>query len=146
VYTIGDIGVGECAGEVVSLFSMEIAKAESEHFEALVALDEGDYALADERAYQSMLLAARSLIRSQAFIVQNDPDWIVNEFRTRFYDTQLFFDRYAKGKFARYLLSRHENPPVSVDKDAAHNLIEEAQLFIEATHDAEGRINGLIKL
>jgi sulfite reductase (ferredoxin) len=50
VYTIGDIGVGECAGEVVSLFSMEIAKAESEHFDALIALDEGDYALADQRA------------------------------------------------------------------------------------------------
>ena len=33
-FTIGDMGVGECAGEVVSLFSMEISKAESECFEA----------------------------------------------------------------------------------------------------------------
>ena len=35
VYTIDDIGVGECAGEVVSLFSLEITRAESAHFEGL---------------------------------------------------------------------------------------------------------------
>jgi hypothetical protein len=32
VFTLGDMGVGECAGEVVSLFAMEIAKAEAEEF------------------------------------------------------------------------------------------------------------------
>lgn len=145
VYTIGDIGVGECAGAVVSLFAMEIAKAESEHFDALVALDEGDYELADERAYNAMLLAARALIRTQSmFIVKNDADFIVETFREKFYDTKLFFDRYAKGKFARYLFNRHENPPATVDEDAAHRLVEEAQLFIEATHAAEARVNGVI--
>lgn len=144
VYTIADIGVGECAGEVVSLFSMEIAKAESQHFDALVALDEGDYELADERAYNAMLLAARALIRTKSFNVQNDADWIVNEFRTQFYDTKLFFDPFAHGKFARYLLTRHETPPATVTKDSAHNLVDEAQLFIEATHAAEARINGVI--
>ncbi|MEQ8678049.1 MAG: hypothetical protein RLP44_22945 [Aggregatilineales bacterium] len=144
VYTIADIGVGECAGEVVSLFSMEIAKAESEHFDSLIALEEGNYELADERAYNAMLLAARALIRTQSFNVQNDADWIVNDFRTRFYDTQLFFDPFAKGKFARYLLTRHEAPPATVDKDSAHALVDEAQLFIEATHAAEARINGVI--
>lgn len=144
VYTIGDIGVGECAGEVVSLFSIEIAKAESEQFESLLALDEKDYAAADEKAYNAMLLAARALVRTKAFTAQTEPDWIVNEFKTRFYDTQLFFDPFAKGKFARYLFDRHENPPISVDFDAAHRLVEEAQLFIEATHSAEARINGLI--
>lgn len=144
VYTIGDIGVGECAGEVVSLFSIEIAKAESEQFEALLALDEADYAGADEKAYNSMLLAARALVRTRAFTAQTEPDWIVNEFKTRFYDTQLFFDPYAKGKFARYLFDRHENPPITVSKDAAYRLVEEAQLFIEATHSAEARVNGLI--
>ena len=144
IYTIGDIGVGECAGEVVSLYSIEIAKAESEHFEALVALDDGDYEQADEHAYQSMLLAARALVRTQAPFVQNDPDWLVNEFRTRFYDTQLFFDPFAKGKFARYLFKRHENPPATLNIDSARQVIEEAQLFIEATHAAEARINGVI--
>ncbi|PJF23397.1 MAG: sulfite reductase [Phototrophicales bacterium] len=141
VYTIGDIGIGECAGEVVSLFSIEIVKAESEHFEALVALDEGDYELAVERAYKAMLLAARSLIRTSYLDVGTEPDDIVNEFRKRWYDTQLFFDPYAKGKFARYLLAHHEKAPTQITPDYAHQLVEEAQLFIEATHAAEQRVS-----
>ena len=143
-YSIGDIGIGECAGEVVSLFSIEISKAESEHFDALIALDEENFAFAEERAYQSMLKAARALVRTRFLDVSNDPDDIVREFRTRFYDTELFFDQFAKGKFAGYLLNRHENPPTKRDKASAHRLIEEAQLFIEATHAAEARVNGLI--
>ena len=144
VYTIGDIGVGECAGEVVSLFSMEIAKSESEHFDALIALDEGDYALADQRAYNAMVIAARALVLPNYLDVGNDPDTIVQEFRTRYYDTQLFFDKFAKGKFAGYLFNRHENPPATPTEDSAHRLIEEAQLFIEATHACEARVNGVI--
>lgn len=144
IYSIADIGIGECAGEVVSLFSMEISRAESEHFEALIALDDGNYQLADQRAYNAMVLAARSLVRTAFLDVGDDSDVIIQEFKTRFYDTELFYDRFAKGKFARYLFNRHENPPISPDKDIAHSTIDEAQLFIEATHAAESRINGLI--
>ncbi|MCY4527096.1 MAG: hypothetical protein OXB89_10880, partial [Anaerolineaceae bacterium] len=143
-YSIGDIGVGECAGEVVSLFSIEISKAESEHFDALLALDEGDYRQAEGRSYQAMLMAARALVRTQFLDVSLDADDIVSEFRTRFYDTELFFDRYAKGKFARYLFARHSRPPERNDQQEARRRIEEAQLFIEATHAAEARINGVI--
>ncbi|MEO1286407.1 MAG: nitrite/sulfite reductase, partial [Chloroflexota bacterium] len=144
VYSIADIGIGECAGEVVSLFSMEISKAESERFDALIALDEGNYELADQRAYKAMLLAARALVRTQFLDVGDEPDNIVNEFKTRFYDTELFFDKFAKGKFGRFLLNRHANLPQVADKDLAHATIDEAQLFIEATHSAEARINGVI--
>src|SRR5690606_25553616 len=143
-YTIDDIGVGECAGEVVSLFSIEIARADSEHYDALVARDEGDYQLADQRAYNSMLLAARALIRTQYPNVSTQPDDIVREFRTRFYDTKLFFDKYTGGKFAQYFFNRHENSPTRLDKQTAHRIVEEAQLFIEATHTAEQRVNGVI--
>jgi sulfite reductase (ferredoxin) len=140
-FTLGDLGKGECAGEIVSLFSMEIAKAESESFEAQVALEEGDYQRADELAYQSMILAARALVRTESLDVEDDPDRIVEAFRTRFYDTKLFFDKYAKGKFAHYLFNRHEEPHLSPDKDTAHRLIEEAQLFIEAAHACDMRLN-----
>src|SRR5690606_7641257 len=95
VYSIDDIGVGECAGEVVSVFSMEISKAESEHFEGLVSLDENRPEDADRHAYQAMLLAARALVRIKYPNVSTDPNDIVQEFRTRFYDTQLFFDKFA---------------------------------------------------
>ncbi|GAB4579543.1 MAG: nitrite/sulfite reductase [Anaerolineales bacterium] len=141
-FTLGDMGVGECAGEVVSLFSFEIAKAEGEHFEALVALDEGNFHLAEQRAYKAMLLAAKALVRNQFLDVGDQPERIVHEFRTRFYDTELFFDKYAKGKFARFLLDYHENPNPRPDFDSAHKLVGEAQLFIEAAHACDARLAG----
>lgn len=144
VYTIDDIGIGECAGEVVSLFSMEISKAESTHFDALLALDDEDYALADQRAYKAMVLAARALTRTQFLDVGDDYNTIVNEFRTRFYDTQLVYDKFAKGKFARYLFTRHDKSPQVINEDKAHQIIDETQLFIESIHSAEQRINGVI--
>ncbi|QXD16238.1 hypothetical protein GQ464_004600 [Rhodocaloribacter litoris] len=141
VFTLGDLGVGECAGEVVSLFAMEISKAESELFEAQEALDRGDFARADARAYQAMLMAARALVRTEYLDVGEDPDRIVEAFRARFYDTERFFDPFARGKFARYLFSRHEHPPARVDEDAARRIVDEAQLFIEATHACEMRMS-----
>lgn len=143
-YSLGDIGVGECAGEVVSLFSMEIARAESTHFEGLLAIDEGKYAKADELAYRAMLLAARALVRTSYLDVPDIPDKIIDEFRTRFYDTKLFFDPFAGGKFAQYLFQRHENPPTNPDADSTRKLVEEAQLFIEAVHTCEAKVNGSI--
>jgi len=144
-YSLGDIGVGECAGEVVSLFSMEIAKAESNHFDGLLALDEGQYAKADEGAYRGMLLAARALVRTRFLaLMSDDPTQIVEAFRAQFYDTKLFFDPYAGGKFASYLFRRYENPPTTVDADSARRLLAEAQLFIEACYACEARVNGAI--
>jgi sulfite reductase (ferredoxin) len=143
-FTIGDMGVGECAGEVVSLFSMEVARAEAQLFDAMIALDEQNYELADQRAYRAMLLAARSLVRGQFPDVGDDPDQIVGQFRTRFYDTQIFFDKYAKGKFAEYLFQRHADPTPRPDEDSAHMLIEEANLFIEAAHACDARLAGAL--
>ncbi len=138
-FTIGDMGVGECAGEIVSLFAIEIIKAESEVFDASIALDEGDAAKAEAMAYGAMLLAAKTLVRTRFLDVGDDNDNIIREFKSRFYDTELFFDKYAKGKFAQYLLDRHESGPGRIDKDTARQRIEEAQLFIEATHACESR-------
>ncbi|MCC7451966.1 MAG: nitrite/sulfite reductase, partial [Anaerolineae bacterium] len=143
-YSIGDIGVGECAGEVVSVFSMEIARAESQHFESLIALDEANYGKADEAAYRSMLLAARALVRTRFWDIGDAPNRIVEEFRARFYDTQLFFDKYAGGKFAQYLFLRHNNPPQTPTEDFARRLVEEARLFIEACYACEAKVNGVI--
>ena len=141
VFTLSDLGVGECAGEVVSLFSIEIAKAESEAFEAQLALDADNPAEADERAYRAMLMAARSLIRTRDPNISENPNDIVETFRHSFYDTQLFFDKYAKGKFARYLFARHERGEIEVSMDMGRQTIEEALLFIEAAHACDMRLN-----
>ncbi len=143
-YTIGDIGVGECAGEIVSLFAFEVARAEAELFDAMIALDENDFAQADRRAYRAMLLAARALVRGQYPEVGDDPDQIIHQFRTRFFDTELFFDKYAKGKFAEYLFDRHTNPLETMNEDLAHKIIEEANLFIEAAHACDARLAGVV--
>ena len=101
-------------------------------------------AKADELAYRSMLLAAYALVRTRFLALQDEPNKIVEEFRRTFYDTKLFFDQYAGGKFANYLFDRHENPPTHVDVDVAKHTLDEAQLFIEACYSAEAKVNGSI--
>ena len=141
LFTMGDLGVGECAGEVVSLFGIEVMKAESEVFDAQVALDEDDDPEAAGRhAYQAMLAAARALVRTEYIDVTEDPDDIVSEWKTRFFDTELFFDRFARGKFGRYLLELHEDPTPSGDPAEAARRVEQAQLFVEAAHSCEAKM------
>lgn len=142
-FTMGDLGVGECAGEVVSSVDLELAGAESLSFDAQVALEEGDLARADERAYAALLAAAQALVDREMSTLSSDPDEIVREFRERFYDTKRFFDRFAGGKFARPLFDRHEaGAPAEPDPDAVRYLLEETQLFIDAAHQVEIREAG----
>lgn len=132
-YSIGDMGVGECAGEVVAYTEMGLSQSEREAFEAQVLLDEGDPERAAERAFSAMLRAAHALTREKNENLGDDPDEVVREFRTHLYDTKVFWDKYAGGKFASYLFRIHEES-VDVDAEVAHQRIEEAQLFIEAAH------------
>lgn len=143
VFTMGDLGIGECAGEVISSTDLELTMAESVAFEAQVALEEGDLARADERAYAAMVAGARALVRTENPNVVDEPATIVAEFRERFYDTERFFDRFAKGRFARPLFDRHESgPPERHEPEATRVLVEEAQLFIDAVHAMEIRESG----
>ena len=133
-FTIGDIGVGECAGEVVSHAEFGLAAAERQVFEAQVLLDENQYQKAGETAYASMYQAALTLVEEQFFNVPKDQDRVAEEFRTRFYDTKLFWDEYAGGKFGHYYLRAHEKSNEPYTPEEAHRRVEEAQLVIEAAH------------
>ena len=139
-FTIGDMGTGECAGEVISLSQFGFTQAESEVFEAQLLLDAGQFKAADERAYQAMLIAAKTLVQIQWLDVPDDPNIIVEEFRKRFVDTKLFWDTYAADKFSRYLFARHEGADIRFTRDSAHMLIEEANLFIDAAHKCDLKI------
>ncbi len=139
-YTIGDMGVGECAGEVVTFTEFGLADSERGVFEAQLELDGGRSLAAAELAYRAMLDAAKALIRVQNIDITDDPDRIVSEFRERFHETDLFRDPYAGAKFAQYLFHTHENPPTAVSAEEAHRTIEEAQLFIEAAHACYDRL------
>jgi len=131
---------------MVSLFSLNVAQAEGTAFDALIALDEKRYDEANERAYAAMLQAARSLVLSKNLDVGEEENTIISEFKKHFVDTELFFDPYAKGKFAQYILNRHEKGAPAATEDASRTIIDEANLFIEAAHACDARMEDAAEL
>jgi len=88
----------------------------------------------------AMVLGARSLLRGQAVDIGYDETEIVTQFQERFLDTELFFDKFAKGKFGQYLLKHHRRRLENPSHAQAHETIEEAHLFIEAAYACDGRM------
>ena len=136
-FTIGDLGVGECAGEIVSLSQFGFTQAEAEAFEAQLLLDAGQYQAADEKAYQAMLTAAKTLVQIQWLDVPDDAQVIATQFRERFVDTKIFWDRFAADQFSKYFFARVEGPDTRYTAETAHKLIEETNLFIDAAHKCD---------
>jgi sulfite reductase (ferredoxin) len=143
-FTLVDMGVGECAGAVVSQAEFTLAASERELFEAQLLLDAGQSQDAVKGAYASMLRAAQGLVKDQNPGISEDENQILGEFTTRFYDTQLFWDKYAGGKFAEYLFKAREfvSKAEVADADRAVQLLQEAQLFIDAAHDCHSKLRG----
>jgi sulfite reductase (ferredoxin) len=134
------MGVGECAGEVVSLTQFGLVASERQVFEAQLCLDNGAPARASDMAYRAMIQAAKALIQPFNIDIVDDPQQIVQEFRQRFYDTELFFDPFAGPKFAHYLLHAHDEEISDINPATVHRRIEEAQLFIEAAYACYNRL------
>ncbi len=139
-FTIGDMGAGECAGEVVSLVEFDLSLVEELVFEAQLALDAGDLEAVTEKTYRAMLQGAKALVKMQFHDVADEPDQIVAEFKQRYFDTEIFFDRFAGGKFANYLFRRHESHEQAASRADARELIEEAGLFVEACHTCAAKV------
>ena len=140
-YSIGDIGKGECAGEVVTQYEFEMAAADRMLFGAQILLEEAKAQQAGEEAYRVMIKAAKALVQIQFDdVTEEDPDEVVDEFKERFYDTELIYDPFAGSKFADYLFAAHSNVGRSFNDETARYLIEETQLFIEAVHSCYNRI------
>ena len=141
-FTLADMGVGECAGEVVSAAEFSLAASERELFEGQLLLDAGHTQPAVKAAYASMVRAARGLVQAQNPAIGEDENQIVGEFTRRYYDTQLFWDKYAGGKFAEYFFNAKEfvSNSQAADGDKATQLLQEAQLFIDAAHDCHSKL------
>ena len=139
-FTIGDLGVGECAGEVVSPIDFQLAACEREALEAQLALEAGDVPRAARAAYEAMQHAAAALVKHRSGSAPEDPDAILAQFRAQFYETQLFFDPFAGGKFAHYYFAAHAHRDNGHSPESTHRLVEEAQLFIEAAHSCYARM------
>jgi sulfite reductase (ferredoxin) len=140
-YTIGDIGVGECAGEVVTPIEFQLTACEREVFEAQLAFEAGEIGKAAHVAYESMRNAALALLGWRLIPHDDTPDGILQAFKKAFYDTEYFFDPFTGGKFAQYYFAAHEQRNEPYDAEKTHRLIEEAQLFIEASHACYGRLS-----
>jgi len=139
-FTIGDMGAGECAGEVVSLIDFDLSQAEALVFEAQLDFEESNFAGVAAKSLQAMLHGAKSLVKMQNLDITDDPDQIVSEFKQRYYDTEIFFDRFAGGKFAQYLFRRHEGNELPNKPAAAREMVEEASLFVEACYACSAKL------
>ena len=139
-YTTGDIGRGECAGEMVTQFQFESTDAERMIFAAQVFLEEGQHQEAGKEAYLAMVKAAKALVLIQYDDVSNDPDEIVEEFEERYFDTKLIYDPYAGPKFANHLFDAHKNAAKAFTAESARHTMEEAALFLEAVHSCYNRL------
>lgn len=143
-FTLQDMGVGECAGEVVSQAQFDLSDSERQLFEAQLQLDDGQFNAATRLAYDSMIQAAKGLVKTQREQIDNDDERVLNVFRERFCDTQLFYDKYAGSKFADFIFKANrtlrEEPPITWE--STRQQIEEAQLFVEAAHSCYGRLQG----
>lgn len=144
-YSIGDIGVGECAGEVISLTQFSLASAESKVFDASITVDDPqatfeDIQHASREAYQAMMLAALGLLKTRNPDAKADPDAVFADFQRHFVETQTFFDRYIGNQEWPYYQAAHEARGRARDRDEARRRVEEAQLFIDAAHACYARI------
>ena len=72
-FSMGDLGTGECAGEVVTLTQFNLASAEQLVFEAQIRLDDRDFAGADDLSYRAMVEAARALVKTEFLDVPGAP-------------------------------------------------------------------------
>jgi sulfite reductase (ferredoxin) len=140
-YTIGDIGVGECAGEIVPFVEFGLQEAEQQLHDAQDALEAGNPETASEGGFTAMVTAAKALVRHLEVQVKDDADDVVANFKTHLHDTQLFHDPFAKGKFATYLLKMHGDQSYeNANHEIAHRTLDEAQLFLEAAHACYQRL------
>ena len=142
-YTLGDLGIGECAGEVVSRIDFELAAGERQVFEAQVKLDEGQHQAAGELALKAMMDGARALVRYRKPNVSDDNAEMVADFRALYFDTKLFFDKYAGARFAEYMFLAFENRDRQHTEETAHQLIEESGLFMEAVLACYSRVGAI---
>jgi sulfite reductase (ferredoxin) len=141
LYTTGDMGVGECAGEIVPFVQFGLAAAERIAFDAQLKLETGDTKGAAETAYKALLEAARGVTRERFQNLGDEPEEIVREFKRQLVEPQLFRDPYAGDKFAHYFLRAHERSQSAHSAEESRQLVEEATLFIEASHACAERMD-----
>jgi len=140
-YSLGDMGIGECAGELVPAVEFALSSAESKLWSAQDELERGATEDAARSAYDAMLVAAAGLVRHLGGQTRDDPDEVIATFRTHVFDPGHFNDPFVQGKFGRYLFALHASRAFDgADSEAAHQILDEARLFLEACYACNERL------
>lgn len=137
-YSIHDMGVGECAGEVISPLEFGLAASEQKIFEAQLALEAERMDDANAKARAAMIEAARAMVRHTAPLVRAmDDAAVVAAFRKHVQEA----DRFAglSNRFAFQLLRPTDVDVASSDRNAVHQRIGEAQAFLEAAYEIQAQ-------
>ena len=138
-YSKSDIGMGECAGELVSPAEFGLKAAEREIFAALLFLDNGKHQEALDKAFAAMSFAIEGLVKLKNPFVQG-ADKIADEFKKLYCDTGVFYDPFAGDRFANLFFKALAEQGRPMRPDQARQRLEEAQLFIDAAHACLGRL------
>ena len=120
-YTIGDIGIGECAGELVPFAEFGLQAAEQELHEAQDALENNQPEDAAVRAFNAMVTAAKALVRHLDVQCKDNTDDVVQNFKTHLDETKLFHDPFAQRKVRRLFVQvARRKKPTKVPTLKAH--------------------------
>ena len=120
-----NIGVGECAGAVVDQAEFMLEDADRLNFEATLALEEGRHQQAAELSYQAVTKAADGILFTRGLLLSDKYD-TVDEFRSHFYETGVFWKPFAENFFRAGEEGIH-----GVSPERARQRVEETTLFIE---------------
>lgn len=134
VFTIGDIGVGECAGEVISPSQFAFAESERLVFDAQLRLDDGDALGGQQRALAAMTAAARAVCLALDPSLGEEMNEVGAFFDSKLGQTGKFDAASPGGRFSRHFVKARETPAIPATLARARQIIEEAQLFIDAAH------------
>lgn len=138
-YSKKDIGIGECAGEVVSPVDFAMQEADREIFEAQVALDANDLKKAQELSFGAMLKAASGFAKEYVPQLDSNFENVKKVFDEKLVQSKVFLDPFAGDRFAKFFLNADRLTNLQPKKEDLHHYIEEAQLFIEACHSYQAR-------
>jgi sulfite reductase (ferredoxin) len=139
---VKDKGIGECAGEVVTLTDFGLKAADRELFDAQLKFEKDGPAgviAAGAMAYRAMVLAAQGLLKEKHPYISEEPELVMETFTKDFHDTGIFHDPFAGPKFYQYYQQAHGHKGAGLDKEKVQHFLHEAQLFVEAAHSCYAR-------
>ena len=130
------MGVGECAGEVVTQAEFSLEDADRLMFDATLDLEGGRMEEAVKISLQAMKEAADGLLSLQGLLLSDKYDTVA-EFRKHYAEAGKFLPLCAD-----YLFRAVEQGTADLTEENAHQRLEEATLFIEEANGAYSRLGG----